>query len=226
MINATSLALNAAGIIASVSPLAPFLRNITFFDQEKYLENAAEIAKGDFFIDRAVTAVGTGLTNGAKIFEGVPFYRSGLLRYGCEKSSRLCEHPIESGAKIADHKIFEPIAFSCAMAMPEFLGGTVVDQLNECYYDSRKIIVQCSVGVFFNMILAEMPTNVTPENASRPVFDLRFREVVIVEPEMSGFDSNNLLNPSNSNTKKKSVLSDVITSAELGSQILGKLSAF
>lgn len=226
MMNAASVALNAAGLIASISPLAPFLRTITLYDQEKYLKNAAEVASQKGAASQAITAAVNNITNGAKILQGIPFYRSAILDFALQERSRMCDHPIEDGSMVSDHKIKEPVTFSCSLAMPEFLGGLVVDELKDYYRESKKIIIQCTTGVYMNMILSEIPTQITSDTASRPIFNLRFREVVIAIPEIQGTmnQENNISSVSDSDTKKQTVLSDFITDNEFISQVLGKIS--
>ena len=220
-----SLGLNVAGVVANM--LSPFMRTITLYDQEKYLANAANAAKADGLADRIATTVADSVNNSAKILQGLPFYRSSILKFGIDERSRMCDHPIEDGSVISDHKVKEPTVFSCAMAMPEFLGGLVVDELNDFYRESKKIIVQCATGTYMNMILYEKPTNIAPENASRPIFDLKFREVVIVKPvdNSSSGEVEDPLNAADGNTKKNTVLSDLITSNDTASKILGKIAA-
>lgn len=218
-----SLGLNVAGVVAGM--LSPFMRTITLYDQEKYLANAAASAGASNIADRIATTVANGVTNGAKILQGLPFYRSSILRFGIDERSRMCDHPVEDGSIISDHKVKEPITFSCAMAMPEFLGGLVVDELNEIYRENKKVIVQCATGIYMNMILAEKPTNIAPENASRPIFDLKFREVVIVTPLIDGLQEDDVASASDCDTKKNTVLSDLITSNDTASAILGKIAA-
>jgi len=218
-----SLGLNVAGVVAGM--LSPFMRTVTLYDQEKYLANAAAAAGASGVADRAATAVANAVNNGAKILQGVPFYRSGILRFGIEERSRMCDHPIEDGSVVTDHKVKEPITFTCAMAMPEFLGGLVVDELNDFYRESKKVMIQCATGVYMNMILCEKPTNIAPENASRPIFDLKFREVVIVTPKIDGMQEGDVASASDADTRKNTVLSDLITSNDTAAAILGKIAA-
>ena len=226
MLNAANLVVNGAGLLASLTPLGPFNRTVTLYDQQKYLDNAAVVALQKGRVEKALVGLANDITNGAKIFQGIPFYRSSVLRYGIEERSRMCDHPIEDGSVISDHKLKDPITFSCALAMPEFLGGLVVDDLKTYYRESLKIIVQCATGVYMNMILAEMPTEITPDKASRPIFDLKFREVMIVSPRREGdAPEEGVASVSDSNTKKQTVFSDEITSNETMSQILGKFAA-
>ena len=217
-----SLGLNVAGLLANM--LSPFTRTLTLYDQEKYLQNAKNAANAKGLIEKVVTSIVDNTNNGAKIFQGVPFYRSAVLRFGIDERSRMCDHPIEDGSTITDHKVKEPITFSCALAMPEFLGGMVVDELNDYYRDSKKIIVHCETGIYKNMILCEKPTNITPQNAARPIFDLKFREVVIVKPVLI-WDDDSVDDPADSDTKKKTVLSDFLTENSTVAQILGKIAA-
>lgn len=218
-----SLGLNVAGVVAGM--LSPFMRTVTLYDQEKYLANAAAAAGASSVADRVATTVANAVNNGAKILQGVPFYRSGILRFGVEERSRMCDHPIEDGSVITDHKVKEPITFTCAMAMPEFLGGLVVDELNDFYRESKKVMIQCATGVYMNMILCEKPTNIAPENASRPIFDLKFREVVIVTPKIDGMQEGDVASASDADTRKNTLLSDLITSNDTAAAILGKIAA-
>lgn len=197
-VSVVNLSLKAAGIVASVTDLAPFLRSITFYDQE----------------------------TGKQIFNGIPFFSSAHLNAGVDQSSKLCDSPVESGAKISDHKIRMPRTITCALVIPSFLGGLVVDQLNEYFRNSAKIMVQCPAGVFANMILESMPVNMTPENVSRPIYELRLREVLIVVPQLVGIEEANAANPSDADTKKQSVLSDFIKNNEIIGNALNAVSGW
>lgn len=85
-------------------------------------------------------------------------------------------------------------------------------------------MVQCPAGVFANMILESMPVNMTPENVSRPIYELRLREVLIVVPQLVGIEEANAANPSDADTKKQSVLSDFIKNNETIGNALNAVS--
>lgn len=183
-VSVVNLSLKAAGIAARFTDLAPFLRSITFYDQKK----------------------------GNQIFNGLPIFSTAHLNAGVDQTSKLCDFPVESGAQISDHKIRMPRTITCSLVIPSFLGGLVVDQMNEYFRNSAKIMVQCPAGVFPNMILESMPVNMTPENVSRPIYELRLREVLIVLPQLIGIEEANAAKPSDADTKKQSVLSDFVIS--------------
>lgn len=188
-ISLVSAGLQAGGLVANFSGYGEFFRNITFFDQEK-LESGS---------------------SSARIFNGLPVSGAAVMSGSVDQSGKLCSHPVESGAEISDHKIKMPVRFNCNLAVPGLLAGNVIDQLNLYWQSSKKVVIQCTTGVYRNMILESMPVPLTPERIDRPVYELKFCEVIVIEPD---FEDDALLpgNPADGVTRKVSVISDVITS--------------
>lgn len=205
--NVVSLSLTVAGTAADLSPLGEYFRNVTFFDQEK-------MEMGGLFKNLLTADVATAQTilaeGGMRIFNGVPFFRPAPLSASADQTGKLCDFPIESGAVISDHKVREPRRFSCLLAMPNALAGQVIDQLNLYYHESKKVVIQAPTGIYSNMILEAMPVNMTPEDVSRPKFELKFREVLIVEPNYDpGISPENV---TDGDVRKTSVITDALTS--------------
>ena len=57
-----------------------------------------------------------------------------------------------------------------------------VEELNWYFDTSDKILIETPTGVYPNMVIEALPSNLTPQNVSRPVFDIVFREIVVVFP--------------------------------------------
>lgn len=140
---------------------APFSREVVLYDQQNYL-------LGGF----AVILRGTGV------------FTPAYMKFSDKKTSTLCDHPIEDGSMVSDHKVLMPRDFTLTVALPERYGYGMIKELDAYFKSSEKIIVRCATGVYFNMILTEPAANITPERLSRPLYDLTFREVVVVQPQI------------------------------------------
>lgn len=202
-LSVVNLVLNGAGIVADLSVFGGITRNLTFFDQETVLSNYDGGALG-----LSVEAQISDRIEG-RIFYGIPFYHASPLELQIDQTSRMCEQPVESGALITEHKVRLPRRITCSMAMPNFLAGRVINEMQKYYNESKKIIIQSVSGIYMNMILDGMPTRISAQNVDRPIYDVSFKEVFIVEPQ----DSMANANPTNSSTAKVSVTSDVLNNA-------------
>ena len=207
-VNVLSLGLTLAGTAAEISPLGEYFRNVTFFDQEK-------MERGGFFKNLLSANVGTAqdilADGGMRIFCGVPFFRTAVMNASAEQAGKLCDFPIESGATISNHKVREPRRVSCTLVMPGMLAGQVVDQMNLYYHHSKKIAIQMPTGIYTNMILEAMPVSMTPDDVSRPKYELKFREVLIIEPNYEGVGGTPD-NAADGDMQKTSTVSDALTS--------------
>lgn len=203
MAGVVNLVLNSAGIAGDLSIFGGITRNITFFDQETVMKNYDGGAMG-VSVEAQISDRMTG-----RIFYGIPFYHASPMELGIEQNARFCEQPVENGALITEHKVIMPKKVTCTMAMPNFLAGQVINEMQKYYNESKKIIIQCVGGVYMNMIMESMPTRINAQNADRPLYNLSFKEVILIEPP----DSEATKNPADGNTKKVSVLSDVLVNA-------------
>lgn len=220
-ISLVSLGLNVAGTAASVSGFGELFRNITFFDQEKL--EASDKAFADAPLDKFIEyKLSEG---GANIFNGLPLYGTAVMSSVVDQSGKLCDFPIESGAQISDHKIIMPRRINVELVMPGILAGRVIDQLNIYYKQSKKIVIQSVTGIYRNLILESMPVALKPETVSRPVYDLKFREILLVEPDYTG-ESQNPEDEIDGDTKKTSVISDLISDIPGADGVLDYIGSF
>lgn len=202
-ISVVNLSLNAAGMAMNLVGI----RNISFYDQAIF-----ESKPKSPFASAAnlQAAAGHLLNNGnGRIFNGLPVFSTAVLSAGVDLQGKLCDHPIESGATVSDHKIRMPIRLKCSLVMPAILQQRVVDQLTEYFNTSDKIVIETPTGIYKNMILETLPVNMTTKNVSRPVFDLVFREVAIVFPDYTG-TSTVPVNPSDADTQNTGAFTSAI----------------
>lgn len=200
MVSVVNLSLNAVGFgLGAIS--SGLNKNISFYDQEQFLENAQKTTL------QKMTSSFVG--ESGKIFNGIPFFKASPLEVTIEQTSKLCDQPIENGSVITEHKVIQPKKVICSIAMPNFLAGKVINELQQYFIESKKIIIQSVAGVYTNMIVESMPTRMNSSNVDRPIYNVTFRELLIVEPA----DSENNGDIINNNTKKVSVYSDLLNNA-------------
>lgn len=214
-----SIALNAAGIVAGLSSLS---REVVFYDQEKYLKEEQQAQNMNAVAKTLFKA--NPLADHGKIFGGIPFFRSAVMRLGVDQRARMCDQPLEAGAMVTDHKVRMPRTITCQFVCPSFLAGYTIGQLEQYYQNSAKIVIEAPTGVYLNMILEAEPANMTPENVSRPIYELRFREVLIVKPQAPGIDSTGAVDPADGDTKKMTVWSDLILDIPTVGNVMDNLS--
>lgn len=156
--------------------------------------------------------------NGTKeVLTGNMLFGTSIMNCNVVEDSALMEHPVESGFKIADSKVFNPVEIDIRLSMPAYFYNSVFSELKALYDESPKLRIKTKNRYYHNMVLQAIPHEETPENFDRLVFDLHFKEVREVAPQYIKLQSSNLKNPENSDTiktgdnltntqKKKSIL--------------------
>lgn len=127
---------------------------------------------------------------------------SSIMSCNVTDDAKLCEHPVESGATITDHKIFNPVEIDIRLSLPNYIYRTVYKELRQIYEESPKLRIKTKTGWYSNMVLQGLPHEEKPENYDRIIFDLHFKEVVEIEPKYVKLPTNKLKNAENSSTKK------------------------
>lgn len=117
------------------------------------------------------------ILSGNFLFDGV------ILSANVIEDSRLCEHPVESGVKITDHKVINPAEVTIRFVCPVMGEGALLDEINDLFYKSTRLRIKTKKGFYTNMVLQGLPHEEKAENVDRLVFDLHFKQVLIVTPK-------------------------------------------
>jgi hypothetical protein len=106
------------------------------------------------------------------------FVQARSMKAFVRETSRVMEHPLETGALIADHKIIDPKTIDLMMivAAPDFNGA--FQQIRNSYLNSQLLIVQTKAAVYKNMIIQSLPREEDPEKFNVTVINLQLREVL------------------------------------------------
>lgn len=92
--------------------------------------------------------------------------------------SRVMEHPLETGAMVADHMIIDPttIDLLIIVAAPDFSGA--FQQIRSAWQAGTLLIVQTKSCVYKNMIIQNLPREEDPERFNITTINLQLKEVL------------------------------------------------
>lgn len=143
-----------------------------------------------------------------------------VLSYNVNKDSQFIEHPIETGATIADHHIYNPIEISCKVAMPpkasvidtydlsDFIFGKsesfedTYKLLDSMYKNSVKLRIKTDADVYENMYITGLPSDVDSSTADRQIFYISFKEAITIQPQYIKMAVSSVKNASNASYTK------------------------
>lgn len=170
-----NLGLNVAALIANK-------KNVAFYLDDK------EVLTGNLLrVQRLTNALG---------LEAV------ILDGDFSETSKIMEHPIESGALIADHKVKNPVEIRVRLTMPYYDFEPIIRELTEYFNMGTLLTVQSKVRTYSNMVVCDMPHIEAPENVSRITFNIVLRQALIVSPQYIKLPLEQVKNAANADTLK------------------------
>lgn len=119
--------------------------------------------------------------------------------------SDLCEHPIESGAKIVDHQIQRPVEVKLQIVLPYYLYDRVYQQLKQLKESGTYVCVHTKAGIYNRMIFKDIPHKESVENIDRLVFDCVLKQAFEVTGETSTLTLSDVKYASEADTKKTGI---------------------
>lgn len=105
------------------------------------------------------------------------FTQCRAMRAAVNRSSDLCEHPLETGNKVSDFKIIKPNVAQLTMFIPADAYGTVYKDIEQAYLDSTSLIVQTRASSFSDMVITDMPHDEAPDLGDIVAVTLTLKEV-------------------------------------------------
>lgn len=116
------------------------------------------------------------------------------------EDARLMEHPLETGAVIADHIVFKPMEIELPMAcVGELAYRSTYAAIRAAFFAGTLLTVRTRTGMYANMVLLEMPHEETPNAFDAVILRLRLREAKFVTPK-TGLSETQVADPAQSST--------------------------
>jgi hypothetical protein len=94
------------------------------------------------------------------------------------ETSRVMEHPLESGAMIADHKIIDPRTIELLMVVTAADFAGAFQQIRTAWLEGTLLTVQTKAAVYQNMIIQNLPREEDPEKFDITTIALQMKEVI------------------------------------------------
>lgn len=131
----------------------------------------------------------------------------GSVIMSCKASapSKMCEHPIESGSVVTDHKVILPKQCTITIAMPAYYQDIVIKEIEKYHKESTPLCVHDCGMLYENMVITDYPHTTDVKTASRLVFTIEMKELVVVEPEYVKLDMSKVKAAKDASTVKKGI---------------------
>lgn len=98
-------------------------------------------------------------------------------RASVTEDAQLPEHPLETGAVVNDHKIFNPVEIDMMFFLDAGEVKNTYQQLRQLFRSNELVTVQTRTGSYGNMTIARMPHEESPEMADAVMIQVLWREV-------------------------------------------------
>ena len=122
-----------------------------------------------------------------------------------DEPSKLCEHPVESGTVITDHKVIEPKRCTVTIAMPAYFQQLVIEELTDYYAKSTPLSVHDVGGIYTNMIIVNKPHETVAKTADRLIFTVEMKQIIVVSSQYVKLDKSKVKFPKDASTANKGV---------------------
>jgi hypothetical protein len=147
---------------------------------------------------------------------GQMFANARPLKATVRETSKVMEHPIETGAVIADHHIINPVEIDLPMIVNSQFYAATYTQIRQAFVNATLLSVKTRVGTYSNMIITAMPHEEDADMYDAITIGLHLRQVLyVVAGTASTVQNYQPLAPANSNT----IGSGLQQALSLGSQL-------
>ncbi|MBR4355109.1 MAG: hypothetical protein IKP96_00830 [Elusimicrobiaceae bacterium] len=131
----------------------------------------------------------------------------GSVIMSCKASapSKLCEHPIENGGVITDHKVILPKQCTITIAMPAYYQDIVIKEIEKYHKESTPLCVHDCGMLYENMVITDYPHTTDVKTANRLVFTIEMKEIIVVDPKYVKLDISKVKAAKDASTVKKGI---------------------
>lgn len=114
---------------------------------------------------------------------GQVFRSARPLKAQISEPSKLMEHPLETGAVVADHRIVLPTETVVSMILDADNYRQTYQRIRQAYQSGTQYTVQMRAGGYKNMVIADMPHEESTDVFDTIAITLKFREVQFVSAQ-------------------------------------------
>jgi hypothetical protein len=124
------------------------------------------------------------------------------MRALVRESSKLMQHPLETGATVADHRVFLPIQIEIPLVLTPETYQDTFQQIRDAFQQLTVLSVQTKARTYDNMLIEEMPHDEEPEMYDTVTVGLKLLEAKFVQAQYAQLPASKVKKKSNSSTVK------------------------
>lgn len=216
---------NKNKITASIGGISLFNLGLNVYGQLRRHKNVSVWTMATPDVPAREVFVGSVINNQNKIGQQIAETLSrGAVIISCkiDKPSRLCKHPVESGATRTDHKIIDPVKCTLTIAMPAYYQNVVIKEIKEFYEKNTPLSVHDVSGIYNNLVIVDYPHTTDKKTANRLVFTVEMEEMRVVEAQYVKLSKKQVKAAKNASTVKEgvkqgkaktSIMTDIVNSS-------------
>jgi hypothetical protein len=117
-----------------------------------------------------------------------------------KESSKVMEHPLETGATIIDHTIILPVEIELSIIPTRGEFRDVFQRIRQAFKNRELFSVQTKTGTYENQLIQDIPHDEDPELYDTISLALKMREVQLVAAQFAKLPPKKVRNPTNAST--------------------------
>lgn len=147
---------------------------------------------------------------------GQMFANARPLKAHIRETSRVMDHPVETGVVISDHHIINPVEIDIPMLVTAEFYAATYSQIRQAFISATPLSVKTRVGVYADMIIQDMPHEEDAEMYDVITIGLHLKQVIYVVPGGGTLINFQPADPLNSNT----IISGLQQAVSVGGSLL------
>lgn len=104
------------------------------------------------------------------------------MRAVIHETARVMEHPLESGAMIADHRVIDPRRIELQMIVAAQDFSSAFQQIRSAWLNGTLLTVQTKAAVYQNMVIQALPREESPDRFDITTISIQLREIIFALP--------------------------------------------
>lgn len=116
-----------------------------------------------------------------------------------EDDAKLMDHPLENGAIITDHLVFNPNKANFSVVIDDD-DTTSLAEINEYYKNAVPLTLKAKGEMYPNMVIYSKPFNLSANYFNKTAYSLAFRTVQTADTQYVKMTQEQVKNPKNSST--------------------------
>jgi len=125
------------------------------------------------------------------------------IKADVRESAKLPEHPLETGAVVNDHKIFNPIEITLTLFLGSDEYRNIYQVLRQLYKSNQLVTIQTHTSSYSNLTVAELPYEETPDVMAAIIMPVKFKELRLTTAQFGPLPPSSVRDPNQASTRDR-----------------------